>query len=240
MTLRMADSTSVGSLPPGMDAYAGYLNGRWATWDALYKAFRPGTKPLLSIDVTGGFPEADCLDVEKGDASVADVAWWLDRAVALHPWPAVYVSVARAQAVIDAAGGRRFRLWTAHYGQGEHICNPGCGFGLDRGADGTQWIDHGGWDESVLLSDFFSRTANPQVAGQTSAPQPQRKPAKEKPVFIVETVDTKTQFLVFDTGKVAQLHSTAIGSGLTGPAQVPYISGAQADVDNIARGYTPA
>lgn len=64
---------------------------------------------------------------------------------------------------------------------------------------------------------------------------------KETPVFIIVTTDTKAQYLVFANGHVAHIASGALGSGLTGsgPA-VPVVEGVQADVDNIARGYTPA
>lgn len=233
----MADAISVGAMPAGMDAYAGYVNGEWPTFGAL-----PGRFPrahLLSIDVTGARPDANCLDIEHGDASIADVPLWLDQACLRQYRPTLYVSVGRAQQVIDAAGPRRFQVWTAHYTGIAHICGPQCGFGLSTTVSGTQWIDHRDWDESLLVDDFFgpAQTPAPQT-GPTGSES--FKPSEEKPVFIVDAVDTKTQFLVFDNGKVGQLHSTAIGSGLTGTARVPYITGVQADVDNIARGYTPA
>jgi hypothetical protein len=54
------------------------------------------------------------------------------------------------------------RLWSAHYGQGKHICGPGT-CGLTRHAcDGTQWTDSAlgrNLDESILLSNFFSPSA---------------------------------------------------------------------------------
>jgi hypothetical protein len=56
------------------------------------------------------------------------------------------------------------RLWSAHYGQGKHICGPGT-CGLTRHAcDGTQWTDAAlgrSLDESILLSDFFSPSGWP-------------------------------------------------------------------------------
>ena len=48
-----------------------------------------------------------------------------------------------------------YKLWTAHYGAGDHICGPTtCQLAVQ--ADGTQWIDHGTWDESLLANLFFA------------------------------------------------------------------------------------
>ena len=58
------------------------------------------------------------------------------------------------------------RLWSAHYGLGEHICGPGsCGL-LSIDADGTQWTSSAlglVLDQSLLLEDFFT-TQNPTAA----------------------------------------------------------------------------
>ena len=67
-------------------------------------------------------------------------------------------------ALVTALGGAgisraEVRLWSAHYGQGKHICGPGtCGY---PAADGTQWTDTAPGrngseiDESLLKDGFF-------------------------------------------------------------------------------------
>jgi hypothetical protein len=74
-----------------------------------------------------------------------------------------YTSISRVNELV-AQSGRPRRLWTAHYDPllGAHICArsiPACvtaaGGSLVTDADGTQWVDHGGWDESLLHPNFF-------------------------------------------------------------------------------------
>jgi hypothetical protein len=67
MTLTMFDSTTVADIPStGMDAVAGYVGGNWPTLPALVKRFPH--LPALSIAVNAS-QDAQCLDVEKGDAT---------------------------------------------------------------------------------------------------------------------------------------------------------------------------
>ncbi len=63
--------------------------------------------------------------------------------------------------VLSQAGIARAqtRLWTAHYGLGEHICGPGSCGALSIDADGTQWTSSARGlvlDQSLLLEDFFT------------------------------------------------------------------------------------
>lgn len=149
MTLRMGDGP-VANLPPGLDAYAGYVDdsGIGVTWPEVM------TLPAahrLSISVHG--VNAMCGDVEKG---------------ALNSWKGYtvgYCSISKAADLI-ARDGRPRKLWVAHYDptRGSHICTSSCWPGLPAGfrADGTQWTDHGGaWDESLLADDFFDFLAPP-------------------------------------------------------------------------------
>ena len=53
----------------------------------------------------------------------------------------------------------RTRLWTAHYGLGEHICGPASCGALSVNADGTQWTSSAMGlvlDQSLLVADFFT------------------------------------------------------------------------------------
>jgi hypothetical protein len=149
MTLRMADGP-VADLPPGMDAYAGYVNesGIGITWPGVLMMAAKELAVAFSI-TTNGSP-AQCADVESG---------------AMSDWTGYsygYCSVSNVNALI-ARFGRPKKLWTAHQDPalGRHICSPLCWPGLVTEADGTQWIDHGGWDESVLLDHFFELAPPP-------------------------------------------------------------------------------
>ena len=140
MTLTMADGP-VANLPSGMDAYGGYVNqsGIGVTYPQVVAKFPDAQH--LSI-TTNGSP-AMCADVESG---------------AMQDWTGYlwgYCSVSSVNSLVKTFG-RPHKLWTAHYTGTAHICSPACWPGLVTTADGTQWIDHGGWDESLLSDDFFA------------------------------------------------------------------------------------
>lgn len=185
MTLRMLDSITVADLPPGAPCYAGYVDGDWATWDELVATFPRAH--LLSIAVFAP-DDADCLDVENGDATLAQVYGWFVRQQDRGVWrPCIYTSAANLTALLDtmAANGfgrSSFRVWSAHYDAGEHICGPSsCGY---PAADGTQWRDDapgvgGAWvDESLLLDSFFPAPKPPPTTMEPDMIQldPARQP----------------------------------------------------------------
>jgi hypothetical protein len=163
----MYDSTNVGTLPPGADAYAGYVQGAFQTFAALKRLFAASGAHLLSIAVFAS-GDADCLDIESGDATIAQAPGWVKRQLARGAdRPCLYTSVSNMDALATTLGGAgisraEVRLWSAHYGQGKHICGPGT-CGLTRHAcDGTQWTDAAlgrSLDESILLNDFFALSA---------------------------------------------------------------------------------
>lgn len=154
MTLRMADGP-VANLPPGLDAYAGYVvaSGIGETWTEVQQI--PATYHLSISARYPGHP-AMCGDVEPGALSS-----WAGYTVG-------YTNLANVtnQILID---GRPEKLWVAHYTNVPHICSElvcdpfhkyGAGnVGGYTGwvADGTQWTTHNNtWDESLLNDDFFS------------------------------------------------------------------------------------
>jgi hypothetical protein len=167
VTLTMYDSTDVGALPHGADAYAGYVEGLFPTFAALKRLFAASGAHLLSIAVFAS-GAADCLDIEPGDATNAQAPGWVKRQLARGAHrPCLYTSVSNMDTLVTALGGAGIsraavRLWSAHYGQGKHICGPGT-CGLTRHAcDGTQWTDSAlgrNLDESILRSNFFSPSA---------------------------------------------------------------------------------
>jgi len=163
MTLRMADSITPGNLPPGYDAYLGYVDGSWPDFRAEVKRF-PGAH-VLGIAVTAA-DDAEGLDIEFRDASPQDGPPWARRQIARKVWrPFLYAGAATMASVIGDLGAFRpqVRLLSAHYTYQRHICAPAvCGY---PAVDGTQWTNRAAGlngsliDESELADDFFAAPA---------------------------------------------------------------------------------
>jgi hypothetical protein len=161
----MFDSITPSTVPSfastSADAVAGYIDGRWPDYAALEREFPAAHH--LSI-ATNPNHDADCLDVENGDATVYQAPGWVRRQ--LHEGaqrPVVYCSISRAPLVLEqlAAAGihrQQIRLWSAHYNGHEHICAPNtCGYNQVI-ADATQWTDRAlgrDLDESLCRPGFF-------------------------------------------------------------------------------------
>jgi hypothetical protein len=121
MTRIMRDSTNPADIPvSGTDLAAGYVNGSYAWSSAGWGRF-PGI-PHVTIDVSGARPDADVLDVEPGDATVAGAIRWLPKARAVSgrsDVPVFYcnrsnrLSLVRAAADAGYTVGRDFKLWVA-------------------------------------------------------------------------------------------------------------------------------
>ena len=159
----MYDSVTTGQIPQSAPAVAGYVGGNWPTYSGLEQRW-PHAKHL-SIAVNAG-EDAECLDVENGDATPADCPGWYHRQIARGVVkPVFYCSAGVAASVIDTlivAGipRDRYRLWTAHYTFVAHLCGPKCGVPTD--ADATQWTDRAAGrnlDESLCTDGFFSPAA---------------------------------------------------------------------------------
>jgi hypothetical protein len=120
MTRIMRDSTKAADVPNvGTDIAAGYVNGTFAWTTAEFNHF-----PVhATIDVNGTHIEADILDVEAGDASVATAVHWVKTKHIAHPHihypPIIYCNRATLMPLFNAmvaAGlhvGKDFRLWIA-------------------------------------------------------------------------------------------------------------------------------
>lgn len=165
MTTVMGDSTNPSDLPSGLGAYAGYDDGHWADYLAI-KGEHPFV-PVLEITVFLA-NQGVVLDIENGDATPPDAPRYVNERTTAGIWrPVLYMSRDLMPAVVGALNNARipraaYRLWSAHYGGGAHICGPStCQSPVQ--ADGTQWIDHGGWDESILADGFFP-SPNPTPA----------------------------------------------------------------------------
>lgn len=160
-SITMYDSVNVTQIPLDAEAVAGYVNGIWPTFSKLKAGFPRAHK--LSVAVAAQY-DADCLDVERGDALVADAPEWVQRQIArkVHR-PVVYTSVSQARTLLDMLRARgiardQIRLWTAHYTHKPHRCTAVCGFGFTGEADATQYSDHAfdrNLDASLCSPTFF-------------------------------------------------------------------------------------
>ena len=166
--ITMWDSVDISQIPADATAAAGYVDGRFANIAELRDRFPRAH--ILSIAVFAAH-DADCLDIEQGDATPGQAAGWYARQRArgiarpclyasafvmdTEVWPALIKSGIARSAV---------RLWSAHYGAGSHICGPTSCKELGIDADGTQFTDRAlgrDLDQSLLAADFFGTVTPP-------------------------------------------------------------------------------
>lgn len=159
--ITMYDSVNPDVIPAGAKAVAGYVGGRWPTFPTVTRLF-PNAHHL-SIAVSA-VEDADCLDIEQGDASIAEAPGWVKRQQARGvKRPVVYTSLSQAQLllrVLARAGVPRshVRVWTAHYTLRPHRCTSRCGYSFTGKADATQYHDRAlgrNLDASVCSGGFF-------------------------------------------------------------------------------------
>jgi hypothetical protein len=142
------------------EAVAGYVDGYWPDFEALARNYPHDRHLSIAVHAS---EDADCLDVENGDATPEQAPAWvrrqLNRGVRR---PVVYCSISVAPQVIEMlarAGIERtqYRLWTAHYTYRAHVCGPAsCGY--PTRADSTQWTDRAygrNLDESLCAPGFW-------------------------------------------------------------------------------------
>lgn len=178
----MFDSIDVGEIPAGAAAVAGYVNGRWPTEAVLEKRFPKAFH--LSIAVTSS-ADADCLDVEQGDATNDSAVPWfkrqLDRGL---KHPKLYTSVSNVEALRARLKAAGFDvpyddLWSAHYSYRPHLCGPACGFNMRGTVGATQWTNRyagRNLDASLVTDAFFSKapvaTVEPVPVGEAKNQSP--------------------------------------------------------------------
>jgi|SRR5579884_814710 len=157
----MFDDVDLSKIPVHAAAVAGYVNGRWPTYSQLATKF-PLAKHL-SIAVNAEV-DAECLDIERFDATPDQAPNWVRRQIARGvKLPVVYCALSDAEKVVRilAASGinrSEYRLWTAHYNYKPHLCSASCGFGFTSHADATQWTDKAlgrDLDASLCSTEFF-------------------------------------------------------------------------------------
>lgn len=164
----MYDSTEPGQIPRSAGAVAGYVGGFWPDYGEEVKRW-PHARHL-SIAVNAG-EDAECLDIENGDATPANAPGWFhrqrSRGVARPTFYASLSNVAAVEDVLTAAGITRheYSVWAAHYTYIPHICGPS--EGLRSWAQATQWTDHAlgrNLDESLCVDSFFSTNTTAELS----------------------------------------------------------------------------
>jgi hypothetical protein len=164
----MFDTALNNQFPGGAAAYAGYVDGHVGNqpnYAYVVSAFPKAQHLSIALFASDN---ADVLDVEPGASSPVDIPGWYARQVARGiARPVIYASASTMNdeilPLLSQAGiaRARTRLWTAHYGAGEHICGPGTCRSLSVNADGTQWTSSARGlvlDQSLLLGTFFAST----------------------------------------------------------------------------------
>jgi predicted CopG family antitoxin len=153
----MYDTTTVGSVPNWVPsrpfAVAGYVGGKWPTYNALVKRFTKARHLSIAVNAQ---EDANCLDVEAGDASVSEVVGWVLRQKRLGKKRIIlYFSVSKLAEVVNElnkAGINRnnVKFWGAHYTFQPHI---------EPGFDAIQWTDKAlgkNLDASLCRGDFLT------------------------------------------------------------------------------------
>lgn len=165
----MYDSVSVGEIPAHAPAVAGYVGGAWPTYRELERRFPHAHKLSVAISAS---EDADGLDIENGDATVAEApAWYRRQKMRGHPKPTLYTSASNVGALVKAmraAGVSRadYQIWSAHFTGVPHICDSHCTGGFN--VEATQWTDKAqgrDLDESLCLDGFFGPFAAPRPPG---------------------------------------------------------------------------
>lgn len=157
----MYDSIDISQIPADAKAVAGYVGGKWPTFWKLAQRWPKANRVSVAVFAS---EDAECLDVELGDATVSQAPAWVRRQQKRGIIrPIVYTSADNAPALLKAlaaAGIRRseIRLWTAHYTNRVHLCGASCCSGLWTTADATQWWDRAygrNLDVSICSPSFF-------------------------------------------------------------------------------------
>lgn len=161
----MRDSTTPTDIPvAGTDLVAGYLNGSYAWSSAGWARFPDAGH--VTIDVNGTRPDADVLDVEPGDATVAGGVVWLPKALAIprdYP-PMIYCNRSNRTAFVTAAKAAgfsvntHFKFWVATL-DGTRTLSDMNGVAAIQWAGARQTGHH--YDQSDVFDDTWKATDMP-------------------------------------------------------------------------------
>lgn len=173
----MYDDVTVALIPADAQYIAVYVDGEYKNVSEVKSKFPRATIITIAVNPAD---DAEVLDVEAGDATIADVYAWLLRQLARGVWrPVIYTSAGNVDRLMLTMVANKFtrsqyRLWSAHYGDGPHICGPATCKLTQTACDWTQYTnraDNSSLDES-LLSDSPVFTAPVPVPAPAPAPAP--------------------------------------------------------------------
>lgn len=167
-SITMYDDTNPSLIPATAKAVAGYVNGKYQTASRIKTLFPKALKVFIAVTADA---DADCLDVERGDATPDQAPAWLTRQWKTWtskphdvPLPVIYSSESAWPALIALlthhgfVHRKHYLIWSAHYTYHLHICGPHtCGSTVQ--ADATQWTDKAfgrSLDETICSPDFFT------------------------------------------------------------------------------------
>lgn len=245
--LTMYDAIDVSQIPANPQAVAGYVGGFWPDYSTEVKKFPSAYH--LSIAVSAS-EDADCLDIENGDAVPSQAPAWVRRQLGRGVYrPVLYASLSvmpTVVATLESSGIQRseVRLWVAHY-----IYNRTNAIAeITRlHYDGEQWNDHAlsrNLDESVLVSNFFAKAPAapvvhvnpPQYAKFQTQPVTLRNGQKVTELATVAAYDAARRHPLINKGKLVKLEQTlgelaevillrVLSTGSVTPDWAPYYRG---------------
>ena len=186
------------------DAVAGYVDGRYKDLAQLERDYPAHRHMGIAVRATD---DAECLDVETGDAQPWQVAGWVLRQHSRGiVRPCIYANLSTMPAVkreLATAGIARqsVRLWVAAYDNDPSI---------PAGYDAHQWTDH--WDgrnvdASVCLDDFFSHST-------PVGPTRRRPPVRRRVVAVVRRAKPHPKVAAAGVGGGSGVGLTAVLAGL--------------------------
>lgn len=175
MTRLGRDSTKAADIPlSGTEVAIGYVNGSWP-WSADDWS-RFAHVPHLAIDVNGSHPEADCLDIEQGAATVGHAPGWTrEHNQVRRDYPAIlYCDRSTLTPLFNAMNadhlivGRDFRLFIATLDGTRAVQDMTGVWGVQYAGEA---MTGGHYDDTIVYDDAWKRPA------PVTPPPPPPKPS---------------------------------------------------------------
>lgn len=151
----MYDTTDPEAIPASAgtpDYTAGYVDGHWPTYAGMIARY-PTAVPVAITAIPGSANAwwAHVCDCEDGDYTPSQAAAWAHARIGLGFRPALYCSLALWSTVEAACARAGVLLGAVDWILAAY---PGNGQTLYPGTVGHQWIDHGPYDESVIVTGW--------------------------------------------------------------------------------------
>lgn len=205
--LYMFDDVTASLIPADAEYVGYYVDGNYKNLAGVEKQC-PKAR-LVPIAVTSK-DKADVLDVETGDAQIADIYYWLHagQKPKTTRLPVIYTSVSNVNRMMltmnanNFVHGKDYLIWSAHYTGTAHICGPATCNATKTACDMTQFTNHAmghSLDESVCLPEAFKALPTPTpVPVPVKPPVPVPAPPKPAPSVTLNIDGTK---VVLEAGK---------------------------------------